>query len=209
MSVKRYLKVIFPLLAILTSLILAACSAPARLPVLSKDDVVVAFGDSITFGTGAEALESYPAVLEKIIGRRVVNAGVPGEVTAEGLSRLAKVLDQEKPVIIVICHGGNDHIRRLNRKQVADNIRAMVSLSRQKGAAAVLIAVPSLGLSVTPAPLYRDIAKELNVPLEEKTLSSILADNSLKSDLIHPNAAGYRRLAESVAGLLKKSGAID
>lgn len=209
MSVKRYLKVIFPLLAILTSLILAACSAPARLPVLSKDDVVVAFGDSITFGTGAEALESYPAVLEKIIGRRVVNAGVPGEVTAEGLSRLAKVLDQEKPVIIIICHGGNDHIRRLNRKQVADNIRAMVSLSRQKGVAAVLIAVPSLGLSVTPAPLYRDIAKELNVPLEEKTLSSILADNSLKSDLIHPNAAGYRRLAESVAGLLKKSGAID
>ena len=57
--------------------------------------------------------------------------------------------------------------------------------------------------------MYKEIAKEFKIPLEEKTLSDILADNSLKSDLIHPNAAGYRRLAEAVAALLKKSGAID
>jgi hypothetical protein len=85
----------------------------------------------------------------------------------------------------------------------------MVRLARQRGVAVVLIAVPSLGLSVSPAPMYRDIAKEFKIPLEEKTLSDILADGSLKSDFIHPNAAGYRRLAEAVAMLLKKSGAID
>jgi lysophospholipase L1-like esterase len=209
MYIVKSQKVIFLLLAILAVFTLIACQKPPRLPVLDKSDVVVAFGDSITFGTGVEPRESYPAVLEQMIGRRVVNAGVPGEVTAEGLSRLPQILDQEKPALLILCHGGNDTLRQLSRVQTADNIREMVRLARQRGVAIVLIAVPSLGLSVSPAPMYRDIAKELKIPLEEKTLSDILADGSLKSDLIHPNASGYRRLAEAVAMLLKKSGAID
>ena len=209
MYIVKSQKVIFLLLAILAVFTLTACQKPPRLPVLDKSDVVVAFGDSITFGTGAEPRESYPAVLEQMIGRRVVNAGVPGEVTAEGLSRLPQILDQEKPALLILCHGGNDTLRQLSRMQAADNIREMVRLARQRGVVVVLIAVPSLGLSVSPAPMYRDIAKELKIPLEEKTLSDILADGSLKSDLIHPNATGYRRLAEAVAMLLKKIGAID
>lgn len=200
-------------LILLISLMLAvfalACSSPARLPQLAKDDVVVAFGDSITFGTGAGPQDSYPAVLEQMIGRRVVNAGVPGEITAVGLSRLPEILDRDKPALMILCHGGNDQLRRLNQKQAAANIRAMIQLAEQRGVAVVLIAVPALGLSVSPAPFYRDIAREQTIPLEEQTLSSILADGSLKSDLIHPNTAGYRRLAEAVANLLKKSGAID
>src|SRR5664280_2051838 len=209
MSTTKYRKIIFLLLAIWAVIILSACQKPARLPVLAKSDVVVAFGDSITFGIGAEPQESYPAVLEQMIGRRVVNAGVPGEITAEGLSRLPQILESEKPVLLILCHGGNDHLRRLNRGQAADNIREMIRLARQRGTAVVLIAVPGFSLSVSPEPMYKDIAKEFKIPLEEKTLSDILADNSLKSDLIHPNAAGYRRLAEAVAALLKKSGAID
>jgi acyl-CoA thioesterase-1 len=209
MNITKYQKVIFSLLAIIAVFILSACQKPARLPMLAKSDVVVAFGDSITFGTGAESQESYPAVLEQMIGRRVVNAGVPGEVTAEGLSRLPQILDQEKPALLILCHGGNDNLRRLGSEQAAGNIREMIRLARQRNVAVVLIAVPALGLSVSPEPLYREIAKELKISLEEKTLSSILADSSLKSDLIHPNAAGYRHLAEAVATLLKKCGAID
>ena len=209
MSTTKYRKVIFMLLAIWAVFTLAACQRPARLPVLAKSDVVVAFGDSITFGTGAEPQESYPAVLEQMIGRRVINAGVPGEITAEGLSRLPQILESEKPALLILCHGGNDHLRQLNRGQAADNIREMIRLARQRGTAVALIAVPGFSLSVSPEPMYKDIAKEFKIPLEEKTLSDILADNSLKSDYIHPNAAGYRRLAEAVAALLKKSGAID
>ena len=209
MNIMRSQKVNFLLLAILAVFALTACQKSVRLPALAKSDVVVAFGDSITFGTGAEPRESYPAVLEQMIGRNVVNAGVPGEVTAEGLSRLPQVLDANKPALLILCHGGNDTLRQLSRVRAADNIREMIRLARQRGVAVVLIAVPSLGLSVSPAPMYRDIAKELKIPLEEKTLSDILADGSFKSDLIHPNAAGYRRLAEAVATLLKKSGAID
>jgi lysophospholipase L1-like esterase len=209
MSTTKYRKVIFLLFAILAVVILSACQKPARLPVLAKSDVVVAFGDSITYGIGAGPQESYPAVLEQIIGRKVVNAGISGEATAEGLSRLPQILEQEKPALLILCHGGNDYLRRLGREKAADNIREMIRLAEQKGAAVVLIAVPGLSFSVSPEPLYKDIAKEFKIPLEEKTLSDILADNSLKSDLIHPNAAGYRHLAEAVSALLKKSGAID
>ena len=71
-----------------------------------------------------------------------------------------------------------------------------------------MLAVPQLGLLVSPAPFYSEIAKQYNVPIEEDIVSDILADRELKSDTIHPNAAGYVKMAESIADLLKKSGAI-
>jgi len=135
MNLKRYNVLIFLLTATLLGIGLMACSSTARLPRLDNDDVVVAFGDSITFGTGANREESYPAVLEKLIGRRVVNAGVPGEVTADGLSRLPEILAREKPALLILCHGGNDLLRRLNDQQTADNIRKMIRLARQRGLA--------------------------------------------------------------------------
>ena len=209
MNSKKYNVLIILLTAIILGIGLAACSLTPKLPRLAADAVFVAFGDSITFGTGASTQESYPAVLEKLIGRRVVNAGVPGEVTANGLSRLPEILEREKPALLIICHGGNDLLRRLSEQQTVDNLREMIRLAKQKGVPVVMIAVPSPGIFVSPAPFYREIAKELNIHLEEETLYSVLADGSLKSDYIHPNSAGYRLLAESLAALLKKSGAID
>jgi lysophospholipase L1-like esterase len=187
---------------------LIGCSSPVKLPVLEQDDVVLAFGDSITFGTGAKPHESYPARLETIIGRKVINEGVPGEVTAQGLARLAGLLERERPALMILCHGGNDQLRKLKLEQSAENLRQMIRLARNNNVSVVLIAVPAPGLFVSPATLYRDIAREYAVPLEENTLSDILANHSFKSDLIHPNAAGYQRLAEAVALLLKKHGAI-
>ena len=205
---KRFRNGFYLLIAVCMTLIVA-CPLSVGLPKLERDDVVVAFGDSITFGTGAAPHESYPVVLEKIIGRRVVNAGVPGEVTSEGLARLPKVLEREKPALVIICLGGNDLLRGMNKKQAADNIREMIRLTVQYGAAVILIGTPALGLSVSPEPFYREIAMEMNVSLEENILSDILSDNALKADLIHPNAAGYRRLAKAVADLMKKNGAIE
>jgi len=208
MDLKKYNALTFLLLTIIIGVGLTACSSQPKLPPLANDAAIVAFGDSLTFGTGAEPTESYPAVLEKIIGRRVVNAGVPGEVTGDGLSRLPEVLEREKPALLLLCHGGNDQLRRLNQQQAANNIREMIRLAQKREVAVVLIAVPAPELSLSPPSMYREIAKELSIPIEEETLSSILSNSSLKSDYIHPNAAGYRRLAESIATLLHKSGAI-
>lgn len=108
MNLKKYNTLTFLLLAIIVGIGLTACSTHLKLPALSNDAVIVAFGDSLTFGTGSEPAESYPAVLEKMIGRRVVNSGVPGEVTGDGLLRLPEVLEWEKPALLLLCHGGND-----------------------------------------------------------------------------------------------------
>jgi len=196
-------------LVIILSACFVDCSSSPKLSLLAANDVIVAFGDSLTFGTGVEQIYSYPAVLGQIIGRKVVNAGVPGEVTADGLSRLPKVLQQEKPALLILCHGANDQLRRLNLRKAADNIKKMISLARHEGVSVVLIAVPAPNLSVSPHVMYGEIAWELSVPLEEKILSEVLADSKLKSDFIHPNATGYRLMAEAIAALLKKSGAIN
>jgi lysophospholipase L1-like esterase len=85
----------------------------------------------------------------------------------------------------------------------------MIRLAQERGIAVIMIAVPSPGLSLSPPSFYREIAAETKIPVEEKVLPAILSDGALKSDYIHPNAAGYRRLAESVAALLKRSGAVE
>jgi acyl-CoA thioesterase-1 len=175
---------------------------------LASDAVILAFGDSLTFGTGAATDKSYPAQLEKLVSRKVVAAGVPGEVSAAGLARLPSVLEQVQPKLVILCHGGNDFLRQLGEAQAASNIRAMIKLARQHGAAVVLIGVPKPGLFPSQASIYTDIAGEFSIPVDNATLKSILTDNGLKSDLIHPNAAGYARLAQTVADLLRNAGAI-
>jgi acyl-CoA thioesterase-1 len=205
---RKYIVLVFLLLAIIANGNLVACSDGVKLPRLDNNAVILAFGDSLTYGTGAEQTESYPAVLEQLIGRRVVNAGIPGEETGEGLSRLPQVLQKEKPALMIICHGGNDLLRLLNQQQAANNLRDMIRLAQKQGVAVVLIAVPTPDMFLSPTHMYREIAKDLAVPLEDEIIFAVLADGSLRSDYIHPNAAGYRRMAEALATLLRESGAI-
>lgn len=189
-------------------LLCLACSDSPKLQRLPQDAVVLAFGDSLTYGTGAAEAESYPAQLEQLIGRRVVRAGVPGEVTAQALARLPEVLDEHAPRLLLLCIGGNDFLRRRGNAQAEQNVRAMVKLARSRGIDVLLIGTPEPGLTVSPPAFYDAIAGELGVPYEGQVIGEVLRDASLKSDPIHPNARGYRLIAERVAAALRESGAI-
>ena len=190
------------------ALVIAACGARTHLEPLPREAVVLAFGDSLTFGTGAAEAESYPAQLERLIGRRVVRAGVPGEVTAQALERLPGALDEYAPRLLLLCIGGNDFLRRLGNEQAERNVRAMIELARRRGVDVLLIGTPEPGLLPSPPAFYAALAKELRVPYEGGVITDVLRDARLKSDPIHPNAAGYRVIAERVAAALKKNGAI-
>ena len=189
-------------------LLLAACSKTPQLAKLPNNAVILAFGDSLTFGTGATPETSYPAVLEQLIGRRVVAAGVPGEVTAESLERLSDVLEEEQPKLLILCHGGNDLLRQTGEAKAEANLRAMIALAKAKGIQVLMVAVPKPGLTLSSPAYYEEIAEELKLPIETGVLRSILTSSSLKSDQLHPNAAGYRKMAEAIAELLKSAKAI-
>jgi acyl-CoA thioesterase I len=188
--------------------LLSACSKSPTLPTLDANATILAFGDSLTFGTGATPNESYPAQLQTLISRKVIAAGVPGEVSADGLARLPQALDEYKPNLVILCHGGNDFLQKLGEEKTQNNIRAMVKLARDKGVPVVLIATPKPGLIVKPPDFYKVIAKEFSLPFDDEVLKNILTDNALKSDLVHPNANGYARMAEALAKLLKRAGAL-
>lgn len=194
--------------AALLGIALAACGGAEKLPRLPADAVVLAFGDSLTFGTGASEEQSYPEQLSGLIGRKVVRAGVPGEVSATGLKRLPDVLEEHQPRLLILCHGGNDFLRRMPMKDAAANVRAMVELAKKRGIDVVLIGTPELGFTVTPPGFYSDIAKEFRIPYEGSVMGKVLRDSSLKADQVHPNAKGYRLIAERVADVLRDAGAI-
>jgi lysophospholipase L1-like esterase len=188
---------------------LAGCGEdPPALPKLVPGDVVLAFGDSLTFGSGAKPEESYPAVLGRRIGFEVLNAGVPGEVTANGLKRLPGVLERVNPRLVILCHGGNDMLRKRGIGAAEQNLRQMIGIIRERGASVVMLGVPNFGLFLNTAEFYETVANDLEVPIDAEIIPDLLGDNEFKSDHIHPNAKGYARLAEAVENLLREGGAL-
>ena len=143
-----------------------------------------------------------------IFGCIIELSGIPGEVSAAGLARLPDVLEATQPQLVVLRHGGNDFLRKLPDGEAAANVRAMVRLAREKGIPVVLLGVPKPGLAPAPAAFYAEIAQEFAVPYEGAILKTVLTDNALKSDWVHPNANGYARMAAAVADLLKKARAL-
>ncbi len=191
------------------ALLLASCGPPGpKLPRLDAGAVVLAFGDSLTHGTGASREEAYPAVLGRLISRKVVAAGVPGETSEQGLRRLPGILEEVKPQLLILCHGGNDFLQRTGEEATARNVREMIRLAQGQGVAVLLIATPKPGFGTSKVGFYEEIGKELAVPVEADVLADVLGSNKFKSDLVHPNAAGYARIAESVAKILRQAGAV-
>ncbi len=189
-------------------LLIASCDSGDQLQPLTNNAVILAFGDSLTHGTGANLEQAYPARLQALLSRTVINAGVPGEVSKAGLNRLSGLLKRHKPELLILCHGGNDILRRKDLKQTKENLQQMIDLAKSNHAQVILIGVPQFGIFLTAAPFYEELADTNAVPLENDLLTDILRKNSLKSDQIHPNSKGYQVMAERIHMLLKQSGAI-
>jgi len=201
----RPLTMLLSMLMVVTCLATSGCDSTPAIAKLQPETVILAFGDSLTHGTGATTEQSYTAVLSGLLGNEVINAGVPGEISAEGLKRLPEVLAEYQPDLVILCHGGNDFLRRLDQAQTAANLRKMIETIRSHGADVLLLGVPQFGFILEPPEFYGAIAEEFQIPYQSEIISDLLSDRSLKSDQIHPNSKGYQQMAEAVYELIRKA----
>lgn len=197
--------------------LVVACSRDhkyANLPVKSN---VVILGDSLTYGTGANKGEDYATILASNTGWSVLNEGVPGNTSADGLARLADILNaheagEPKIDLLIIELGGNDFLRRVPEVETVNNLRVILAQAKASRIQTALLAIPEFSPigaafgNLSDHPLYEKLAKETSTPLVENVFSKVLGKNNLKSDQIHPNAEGYRVVASDLRDALIKLG---
>jgi len=162
----------------------------------------VAFGDSLTAGTGAAPENDYPTLLGKNIGRPILNKGVPGETTERALGRVEEII-QLQPRVVLLCLGGNDGLQQLPLQTTFGNLAAIIDRLQESGSFVVLIGVRGASISDPYAKPFKKLAAEKHVLHVPNILSGILGSPSLMSDYIHPNEEGYKAIAERLEKILQ------
>lgn len=193
-------------------LVLSGCGSDVKHEALPAGATVLAFGDSITFGTGAGVDEDFPSLMAKDTGWNVINAGIPGDTAIEAQHRLEALLVQHQPRLVIVELGGNDFLRKKRTDAVQDALRAIIQQAQAAGAIVVLVAVPELSLlrasigALQDSSIYEVLAQEEGVLLAPDILAEVLSNESLTADPIHPNTAGYRQFSEALLALLRDWG---
>ena len=185
-------------------------SAPPPTATSAADNrpAVVCFGDSLTAGFGLDPSQTYPDVLQRELDRRgygyrVVNLGVSGDTSQDGLARLDQAL-AEKARIVVLEFGANDGLRGQPVDIAERNLGQMMEAFEGAGARVVLAGI-TLPPNYGPAYLARfdaifpRLAAKYTTPLIPFLLSGVAGHGDLmQSDGLHPNARGARLVAETV-----------
>jgi len=188
-------------------------TAPPAAQPADHRPVIVAFGDSLTAGFGADPGKSYPDFLQQELDRRdrqyhVVNAGISGDTSTDGLVRIDTVTAL-KPAIVILEFGGNDGLRGLPVGTTSDNLEQMIVALRKGGAKVVLAGMtlpPNYGPEYIRSfeAVYRDLAKKYKLPLIPFLLRGVGGNPALmQRDGIHPTAEGNRIVASNVMQALE------
>lgn len=162
-----------------------------------KNETIVAFGDSLVYGVGATRGNDFVSLLEKQTGRDIVNLGVPGNTTKDGLNRIDEVLKLD-PGIIILLLGGNDALRRITKEETNANLSALLSQFVDNGSAVILVGVRGGLLGDPYDEMYEDLAREYGAILVPNVLEDILLRPELTEDQIHPNNEGYVIVANRI-----------
>ena len=173
--------------------LLTACGGDE--PIVLSGENIICFGDSLTYGTGAARNKSYPAQLSAMIGLPVINAGIPGNTTADGLERLETDVLERSPRIVLITLGGNDMKNGVRKDIAFMNLKLLISAIQEKGGLVILGGVKFPILDKGYGKMYKRLAKETDIILIPDILSGLIGKDKYMSDPIHPNAAGYKIMA--------------
>lgn len=189
------------------TLILTACTPDEP---ITEDFVIVAFGDSLTYGYKLTRREAFPAQLERkfhsmgYTGVKVKNEGKSGDTTLGGLYRIRDVM-RHRPDVIIIELGANDLLRRVSPLTIEQNLSHLIEQLRADGALILLAGVDGplfrLGYDYTDeyATLFNRVATKYDVAFYPNFLEGVLGEPALNlSDGLHPNPKGVTTIVDSV-----------
>jgi acyl-CoA thioesterase-1 len=187
--------------------------APAPAPFADGRPLIVILGDSLTAGLGLDPRDAYPTLLQQRVDDaglnfRVVNAGISGDTSAGGLSRVDLALDGDVRVMLVAM-GGNDALRALPAADLKRNLAQIIERAKARHVRVVLAgmeAPPNFGreYAVSFHQVYPDLAKEYGVTLMPFLLDGVAGVEGLNQrDGIHPTAEGARIVADRVWAVLE------
>jgi acyl-CoA thioesterase-1 len=175
--------------------------------------LLLCFGDSLTAGYGTDYGQSYPDDLQRLLDAQgfryhVVNAGISGNTTKDGLDRIARVVARH-PQIVVVEFGGNDGLRGLPLEQTQANLSSIIAQLQANGAKVVLAGItlpPDYGPDYIKKfdAMYPALAKQYHVPFIPFLLKNVYGvPGDMQDDATHATAQGNRQVARNVEALLK------
>ena len=186
----------------------APASATPAERAYDRPRVIVALGDSLTSGHGMRREDAYPAILQRYLDTRglpfsVVNAGVSGDTTADGLARLDRALRGEVDVLLIAL-GANDGLRGVPVSRVRAHLASIIEQAQRRGITPLLCAqeaLPLHGWDYTLAfhRVFVDLARQYGVALVPFILADVVGRRDLLlPDFVHPNPAGARVIADVI-----------
>ncbi len=160
---------------------------------------IVCFGDSITQGWMVDSSRSYPAILQKLCGHQVINAGISGETATDGLARMDHSVLAHSPHACIIEFGINDFFNGFSAEQVHDNLSKIIkrALERRIRPGLIGFSLPEHGAAGWEK-IYTDLAAEHSIPLLPDLYEGLRnTPGTLMSDQVHPTEKGYEIIASN------------
>lgn len=165
---------------------------------------IVMFGDSLVEGVGATEGNTLPELLSKKLGKEVINMGIRGQTSAQGLSRINTVIDKD-PKVVIVLFGGNDYLHQVPREVTFKNIDDIVAILQEFGAVVVLAGIQGGIIDDPYESEFKRIARERGALYIPSVLSGIIGDGTKMSDQVHPNDIGYGIIAKKIYPIVKKA----
>ncbi len=171
---------------------------------LNRDQVVVAFGDSLTVGHGTPPGKNYVTYLSEALNIPIINSGKSGDTTADALIRFNEDVADKNPDVVMVLLGGNDLIKNGSSEEyVYTNLKIIIKHIQKIGAKVILI-----GVTKDVAPLYEAMYEKLAWEMRvdgyvPNILGGIILRKDLMFDEIHPNDRGQEIIAERILPVLK------
>ncbi|MDD4980238.1 MAG: GDSL-type esterase/lipase family protein [Candidatus Omnitrophica bacterium] len=177
---------------------LCACAKKEIKNIDSQGVNIICFGDSITFGYGAQSGEDYPTAMAKLTVIPVLNMGIDGDTSVEALKRLNSDVLTRQPLVAIIEFGGNDFLRKIPQETTIVNVREMVEKIQAVGAMVAVVDISTGPFLAEYRKGFSKICKEKGAIFIPGALSGIITNPRLKSDFIHPNCDGYKLIAQRI-----------